>query len=71
MAALWLALPSRNRPAAWAKVNITSALPLVLVAMALFRIPFRILIPLAVFVLLVGIVLRPKPLQRPERRVSE
>jgi len=71
MAALWLALSSRNRPAAWAKVNITSALPLVLVAMALFRIPFRILIPLAVFVLLVGIVLRPKPLQRPERRVSE
>jgi hypothetical protein len=71
MAALWLALPSRNRPAAWVNVSVTSALPLVLVAMALFRIPFRILVPLAVFVLLTGVVLRPKPLQRPERRVGK
>jgi|HubBroStandDraft_6_1064221.scaffolds.fasta_scaffold14497_3 hypothetical protein len=71
MAALWLALPSRNRPAAWVNVRVTSVLPLVLVAMALFRIPFRFLVPLAGLVLLTGVVLRPKPLQRPERRVSE
>jgi hypothetical protein len=71
LAAYWLALPTRNRPAAWANVGLASALPLFLVALALFRIPFRILIPLAGFVLLVGVILRPKPAQRPERRFGE
>jgi hypothetical protein len=71
MAAFWLALPAGNRPAAWAKVSLASALPLLLVALALFRIPFRILIPLAGFVLLVGVFLRPKPVRRPERRFGE
>ncbi len=71
LAAYWLALPAGNRPAAWANVNVASALPLLLVALALFRIPFRILIPLAGFVLLVGIVLRPKSVRRPERRFGE
>ncbi len=71
MAAFWLALPAGNRPAAWAKVSLASALPLLLVALALFRIPFRILIPLACFVLLVGVFLRPKSVRRPERRFGE
>jgi hypothetical protein len=71
MAALWLALPTGNRTAAWAKVSLASVLPLLLTALALFRIPFRILIPLAAFVLLVGVILRPKPLKRPERRFGE
>jgi hypothetical protein len=71
MAALWLALPTGNRTAAWAKVSLASALPLLLTALALFRIPFRILIPLAAFVLLVGVILRPKPLERPGRRFGE
>jgi hypothetical protein len=70
LAALWLALPTRNRPAAWAKVRIGYAAPLVLAGLALLRIPFRILIPLAGFILLVGLVLRPRPLRRPERRVE-
>jgi hypothetical protein len=71
LAAFWLALPTSNRLAAWANVSIASVLPLLLVAMALFRIPFRILIPLAGFVFLVGVILRPKPARRPERRFSE
>jgi hypothetical protein len=71
MAALWLALPTHNRPAAWANVSIASALPLLLAATALFRIPFRILIPLAGLVLFVGVILRPKPARRPERRCGE
>jgi hypothetical protein len=80
MAALWLALPSRNRrlalpagnrPSAWANVSFTSVVPLVLAALALFRrIPFRILIPLAGILLVAGLVLRPRPLQRPERRAD-
>jgi hypothetical protein len=71
MAAFWLALPTRNRPAAWANVSITSALPLILAATALLRIPFRILLPLAGVVLLVGVILRPRPARRPERRFTE
>jgi hypothetical protein len=70
MAALWLALPSRGRPAAWANLNVTSAVPLVLAALAVLRVPFRIMMPLSVLVLVAGLVLRPKPLQRPERRVD-
>lgn len=71
MAAFWLALPTRNRPAAWANVSISSALPLLLAAVALFRIPFRILIPLAGLMFLVGVILRPRPVRRPERRFSD
>jgi hypothetical protein len=71
LAALWLALPTRNRPAAWANVSIASALPLLLAATALLRIPFRISIPLSGFVFLVGVILRPKPAKRPERRFGE
>jgi hypothetical protein len=71
LSAFWLALPTPNRPAAWANASIASALPLLLVAMALLRIPFRILIPLVGFVLLVGVILRPKPARRPERRFGE
>jgi hypothetical protein len=71
MAALWLALPSGNRPPAWANVSLTSVVPLVLAGLALFRrVPFRILLPLAGILLVAGLVLRPRPLQRPERRVD-
>jgi hypothetical protein len=80
MAALWLALPSRNRrlalpsgnrPPARSNVSFTSVVPLVLAGLALFRrVPFRILLPLAGILLVAGLVLRPRPLQRPERRVD-
>jgi hypothetical protein len=70
MAALWLALPSRNRPAAWANLTITAGAPLILAALAILRVPFRIMIPLAGFIMVVGLVLRPRPLRRPERRVD-
>ena len=40
LAALWLALPTRNRPAAWANVRIGYAAPLVLAGLALLRVPF-------------------------------
>jgi hypothetical protein len=70
LAALWLALPAGNRPAAWANLTLTSASPLVLASLALLRVPFRILVPLAGALLVVGLFLRPKPLPRPERRVD-
>src|SRR5579863_49320 len=47
MAALWLALPTRNRPAAWASLSITSAATGLVAVLAFLRVPFRILFPLA------------------------
>jgi hypothetical protein len=71
MAALWLALPTRNRRAAWANVRITAAVPLVLAALAVLRVPLRILLPLAGVALFAALVLRPRPRQRPERPFTE
>jgi hypothetical protein len=68
--ALWLALPSGNRPAAWANLSATSLAAATLAAMAFFRVPFRILIPMAGIVMFLGIVLRPRALRRPERRAD-
>jgi hypothetical protein len=70
MAALWLALPSRNRPAAWAKLSATSVATTTMAALALFRVPFRFLIPITGIVMVLGFVLRPRPLRRPERRAD-
>jgi drug/metabolite transporter (DMT)-like permease len=70
MAALWLALPSRGRPAAWANLSTTSLASAAMAVMAIFRVPFRIMIPLSATVMVLGFVLRPKPLQRPERRAD-
>lgn len=58
MGALWFALPSRKRPAAWAKLS-----PWVIVglAVAAFLLPrLRYSIPLLVGMLLVGTFIRPR-----------
>jgi hypothetical protein len=71
LAALWVALPSRNRQAAWANVRITAALPVILAVLAMMRVPLRILLPLAAVTWFAAFVLRPRPRQRPERPFSE
>ena len=72
MAALWLALPTRSRPSAWANLSVNSVAVGLLAVMALLRIPFRIMLPLAGTVLALGAVLRPKSLERPRpKRRSE
>jgi hypothetical protein len=70
MAAFWLALPSKTRPAAWADLNFTSLAAAVLAGLALVRMPFRFILPTAGVVLVLGLLLRPRPRQRPERRVD-
>ncbi len=65
MGALWLALPTRNRPAAWANLRVNFVAVGLLAVMALLRIPFRIMLPLAGTVLALGAVFRPKSLERP------
>lgn len=68
MAALWLALPTGSRPAAWANLSVRSVVVLVLAAAAVLRIPVRVFMPLAVVTMALSFVLRPRSPKRPERR---
>jgi hypothetical protein len=69
MGAFWLALPTRTREAAWARISlwnlIGGLLALLLVVRA--KLPLRLLLP-GVLVLAAAIyVLRPRPKTRPRR----
>jgi hypothetical protein len=66
MAALWLALPTRTRPAAWSKLNPRSVAAVVIAALAI-RFPLRLLLPLAGILIVAGIFLRPRDRVRPPR----
>jgi len=60
MGALWLALPSGRRPAAWAHVS-PATIPLLLVAIViLIRVPFRIAVLVLVVLVVAALVLRPR-----------
>lgn len=59
MGALWLALPSRTRPAAWANVSPGMFVLIIVGVLLLPRYP-RLLIPLFIVLLVVGFVLRPR-----------
>lgn len=66
MMAFWLALPSKNREAAWANLP-----PWVFVAVALSIVLFatrpKVAIPLVLFFGILGFVLRPRKKRRPPR----
>ncbi len=70
LGAIWLALPTAYREAAWARVPLWQVagwlLGLILVARS--RIPFKVLIPTAIVGVAVWILLRPRPKTRPTRR---
>ncbi len=68
-AALWMALPSRTRPAAWANLNPRSVAAVAIVALAI-RFPLRFLLPAAVVLLITGAFLRPTPRPRPPREID-
>jgi hypothetical protein len=65
-AALWFALPARGRPAAWANLNPRSVAAVVIAALAI-RFPLRLLLPLGGILMIVGVLLRPRPRARPPR----
>ena len=65
-AALWFAMPTRSRPAAWANLNPRSAAAVVIAALAL-RFPLRLLLPLGGILLVAGALLRPRERARPPR----
>lgn len=70
LAAFWLALPTRSREAAWARVPIWKVVATLvgLLVIVRSRIPFQILIPVGVVVGVLWIILRPKPARHPPSR---
>jgi len=65
LSALWIALPTRTREAAWANVSRGTMIGIVLGVIALARLPLRVLLPLAVAVSIIGFALRPRAKRRP------
>jgi hypothetical protein len=67
MAAFWLALPTRHREAAWARVNLWNLLAglLGLVLIARTKFPLKFLIPGLILLAITILVLRPRPKTRP------
>lgn len=59
LGALWYAMPSRTREAAWARISPWTIVAVVLAAVLLVR-HLRVLLPLAVALIAVGYVLRPR-----------
>lgn len=67
MAAFWLALPSRHREAAWARVNLWNLLGglLAIVLIARSKFPLKFLIPGLILLTVAILILRPRPKHRP------
>lgn len=69
MFALWIALPSKGRPAAWANLSKPMLVLFLLVAVLLAVRPW-IAVPLLALMALAGIFLRPRARRRPESRAG-
>lgn len=59
LGAFWLALPAKDRPAAWARVSPWSLAVIVLTALALPRL--RFFVPVLAAALAIGWLVRPRP----------
>lgn len=72
LSAFWLALPTRNREAAWANLSPSTFIAVLIVLMALVRFPLRIMVPLLAVLIVIGLLLRPRdkkrPINHPSRR---
>lgn len=62
LGAFWLALPTRQRPSAWANVSPTTLIVslLALVMIARMRIPLKLVVPVLVVLVLAILILRPR-----------
>ena len=67
MSAFWLALPTRNREAAWANMSPWTLVGALLAILVVAYRP-RVLWPLAVVLGTIGYFLRPRPKKRPARQ---
>jgi len=64
LGALWCAMPSRGKEAAWARVSPWAVVGVVLAAVLLVR-HLRVLLPLAIALAAAGYVLRPRKRRTP------
>ncbi len=69
LGAMWLALPTRSREAAWARVPIWQVLGVVIALLVVVRtrVPLKLLIPAGLAFGFALLVLRPRPKTRPRR----
>ena len=69
LGAFWLALPTRYREAAWARVPIWNVVGVVLVGVVICRtrVPFKLLIPAGIALAIGLLILRPRQKRRPSR----
>jgi hypothetical protein len=73
LAAFWLALPSRTREAAWARIslwNLVGVLAVILLV-ARARVPLKLLVPGALVFALALTLLRPRRKSRPAHRLFD
>ena len=57
-----------DRPAAWANISRHTLIGIALGTLALLRLPFRVVLPVAVAVAVIGFLLRPRGKKRPQSR---
>lgn len=69
LSAFWLALPTRHREAAWANLTPMTLIGMVLAVAAVALRP-KVLIPLLILLAVLGLILRPRPKQRPRSRAD-
>ena len=67
MGALWLALPSKNRPAAWATMSSNTFFGLVLAVMGIAYRP-KVAIPIVLVLGILALILKPRSKFRPPRK---
>lgn len=66
MGALWIALPTKGRPAAWAEVSSNTFLGLLLAVIGIAWRP-KVAIPVVIVVGILALVLKPRSKYRPPR----
>ena len=71
LAAFWLALPSRKREAAWARIPLWNFVGVLLVIVAATRVPMRVLLPGLVVFGIALMLLRPRRRTRPTQRLFD
>lgn len=70
LSAFWLALPTRDREAAWANLSPSMFIAVLIVLVALVRFPIRVMLPLLVVLVVIGLIVRPRDKKRPANHAS-
>lgn len=68
MGAFWLAMPGRNREAAWAKLTPKTVIIVIVAVFLTSKIKPIVFVPAAVVVTILIVILRPRPKKRPSNQ---